>query len=370
MPRTPARLGLPTLRPVSEPDPLEVAGARTSGPCQRTHLDDGRPLRILGVMGRGTFATVSRAVLGPEAGVQRAVAAKLFNSVASDEAEEIESGLLRAAQRTACISHPNVVRTYDFSRWNGQPLVLTELVEGVSLAALHDALTKHGRRIPLDIALFIAVEVAEGLAAAQSVRDHDGEALGVLHHALSSREVLLSWRGEVKVSDFEMSVACAASSSVRSAHSMAGRVSSMAPEVAQGHLPDPRSDVFSFGVLLRELLVGPRFVPGTSSGRAVHLAREGYLEPVTFQPSLPRALESVMERALEVNPAARYPSATALVADLRPVALSMGVGDARFFLRRTLEREWQTDDVTGQIVAAKTDENEASDGVCFDELPE
>jgi hypothetical protein len=114
-------------------------------------------------------------------------------------------------------------------------------------------------------------------------------------------------------------------------------------------------------VLLRELLVGPRFRPGTSGAEAVRLAREGYVEPVTFQPRLPRELESVMERALEVNPEARYPNASALVADLRPVALCMGVGDGRYFLRRTLEREWQGDDVTGQIPVARPEAVDCED---------
>jgi serine/threonine-protein kinase len=356
--RTPsARLGLPVLGLVGEERGFSP---RPSAACERMRLDDGRPLRVLQEIGRGAYATVSRALLGDDGGIQRRVAAKLFASVASDEVSEVEAALVRAAKRNGCVDHPNVVRTYDFSRWNGQPLLLTELVDGVSLAELHRAFTSYGRRMPLDLTLFIAVEIAEGLAAAHAARGHDGEALAVLHHALSLREVLLSWNGEVKISDFEMSVACAASSSVRSASSIAGRIGAMAPEVAIGGASDARADVFSFGVLLRELLVGPRFRPGITGAEAVRLAREGYLEPVTFRPRLPRELESVMERALEMEPADRYPNASALVADLRPVALGMGVSDGRYFLRRTLEREWEIEEVTGQIRAVQPEGGEGA----------
>jgi serine/threonine protein kinase len=307
-------------------------------------LGDGRRLILRDVIGKGTSASVSRALLGSGTGVAHAVAVKLFPAASSEESASICDALTRTAARTACIEHPNVVRTFDCGFWGSQPLLITELVNGVSLAELQELFVSRKKRLPLDLALFIAIEVAEALAAAQVAKDHDGEDLDILHHALSVREVLLSWQGEVKVSDFEMSVAYAATSSVRSLRGVASRVRSMAPEVAQGHAPNARSDVFSFGVLLRELLVGPRFPPAIGSTEAVHLAREGFIQPMTFQPRLPRELDSLMERALEIDPAARYPNASALAADLRPLALAMGASDGRYFLRKTLEREWESDD--------------------------
>jgi serine/threonine-protein kinase len=327
------------------------------GPSEHVELGDGRRLSLLEVVGKGTFATVSRALLGSESGVERQVAAKLFAAVSSEEAEQIRSNLTRTARRTACIEHPNVVRTYDCAVWRAQPLLISELVDGVSLAALHDVYVSGRRRMPLDLALFIAVEVAEGLAAALLARDHEGEQLGILHHSLSTREVLLSWQGEVKLSDFETAAVCGVTSSVRSIRGVASRVASMAPEVAQGNVADARSDVFAFGVLLRELLVGPRFPSGLTSSDAVRLAREGFIQPMTFQPRLPRELESLLARALEVDPGARYPNACALASDLRPIALAMGVGDGRYFLRKALEREWEPENVTAPITVAPPTEN-------------
>ena len=95
----------------------------------------------------------------------------------------------------------------------------------------------------------------------------DGVQVGMLHLALGPRKVLLGWRGEVKVSDFETSMAAAASSSIRSLRAVAHRTATMAPEVAQGQRGDSRSDVFSLGVVLRELFVGPRFARDVKNSR-------------------------------------------------------------------------------------------------------
>jgi serine/threonine-protein kinase len=323
---------------------------------QILELGGGRRLRLLDSIGKGSAATVYRGqmstpVLGAEGvAVARPVAVKLFTSLASDDSEPILSALAETTRRLACVAHPNVAQVYECGVWRGRPFIVSELVAGVSLTTL--ALTFRGkrRRLPLDVALFIGAEVGEALAGARVARDVDGVQLGMVHHAVSAREVLLSWRGEVKVTDFETSTARAAGSSVRSLRGVAGRAVGMAPEVAQGREADARSDVFSFGVLLRELLVGPRFPDGLSDAEAIGLAREGYVKPLTFQPHLPQGLVAVIDRALEIDPDHRYPNACAMAFDLRREAFAMGVGDGRYFLRRVLEREWvqYADEVTAQ----------------------
>lgn len=310
------------------------------GGARLIELGDDRRLELSEVLGRGTLATVYRALLCSRAGIRLRVAVKLFSAVSSEEGEQVLALLIRTARRVACFEHPNVVRVYDCGIWRGRPFLVLELVEGVTLSALQEAYSAKQRRPPLDVALFVACEVAEALAGARVARDRDGVQLGMVHHGLSAREVLLSWRGEVKVTDFETSTIRAATSSVRSLHGLATRAAAMAPEVAQGIRADARSDVFSFGVLLRELFIGPRFPAGLTNGEAIGLAREGYVQPLTFQPHLPVRLVRIITRALEVEPEARYPNACAMASELRRVALAMGVGDGRYFLRSALQREW------------------------------
>jgi serine/threonine-protein kinase len=322
-------------------------------------LEDGRRIEIRGPLGAGSASSVFRAVVDSPYGLRRLVAAKVFGVLASDDAESVVAALLTAAQRSAFVHHPNVVQTYDFLMFQDQPVMLLELVQGVTLATFVERVQEHRRRLPLDLALFIALEVAEGLSGARAARDDDDVQLGLLHLALTQREIFLSWRGEVKVDGFGLEVTRAGTSSVRTLSGLAGRASMMAPEVASGFSSDARADVFSLGILLRELLVGPRFPNGISNAESVRLAREGYLHPVLMTPDLPDELALVISRAIAIDPEDRYPNATAMVVDMRKIALAMGVGDLRYFLRRALDdalREGLEDETREVLLADARDE--------------
>ena len=313
----------------------------------RIELEGGRELRLGELIGKGSGATVYRAALREANGLERRVAVKLWASIASEESEQVLAVILHITQRVACVEHPNVARVFACGSWRGRPYIVMEHVAGVSLAAFQESFAKKQRRISLDLAIFIAAEVAEALAAARTARDHDGLKIGLLHHALSAREVLLSFGGEVKVTDFESSTTRGASSTIRSLRGVAARAATMAPEVAQGNEADPRSDVFSFGVLMRELFVGPRFPSSVTSSEAMKLARIGHVEPLNFMPHLPAGIVAVMERCLEIDPDDHYPNASALAFELRHESLAMGVGDGRYFLRDAVQREWeQAEEIT------------------------
>ncbi len=301
-------------------------------------VGDGRRIDVYERLGKGQCSTVYRAVLESTTGIKRSIAFKLFSAVSSDESDHVISCVAQTAERAACVRHPNVVEVYDCGLWSGQPFLINELVEGVTLATFTELYAQKQRRLPLDLALFIISEVAEGLSGARTARDHEGVQLGMLHLGLTPRDVLLSWRGEVKVSDFEINRARAATSSIRSMRSVAGRANMMAPEVAQGAPGDARADVFSLGVLMRELLIGPRFPVGLTNAEAIRLAREGYVQPMTFQPHLPEALVPIMLRSLEVDPEERFRNVSAMAFELRRLALALGVGDGRYFLRCALDR--------------------------------
>jgi serine/threonine-protein kinase len=318
------------------PTPLHI-------PTDVVDIGDGRRVRLLEVVGKGASTTVFRGLLESRNGLRKLVAFKMLNGVSSDDAEHVFARVASAATRGAWVRHPNVVEIYDFGQWGKQPFFVLELVDGVPLHVLVERYATRSLRMPLDLALFIGSEVAEALSGARTARDHRGVQLGMLHLGLGTRKVLLGWRGEVKVGDFETSGAGPASSSVRSLRAVAHRTSTMAPEVARGVPGDARSDVFSLGVVLRELLIGPRFPRTVQNAEAMRMAREGFVQPISFQPHLPDALVQVIMRALEVDPAKRYPNASAMAFELRRVALGMGVGDGRIFLRRALDREWGND---------------------------
>ena len=312
----------------------------TTPPSGLLELGDRRVL--LGqCLGRGSIASVYRAVLEAPNGICRPVACKVFGILASEEYELVVDALAQTVRRATCILHPNVASTYELCEGalGHQPFILSELVVGTTLRHVLDRGAQRGRRMPLDLALLIGTEIAEGLNAARVAKGPDGFNLGITHLDLSARDVLLSWHGEVKVSDFELGGARQVASAVRSLSAMARRADTMAPEIARGDGGDTRSDVFSLGIILREMLIGPRFAKGVTDGEALRLARDGFVQPITFEPHLPEEVRRILDRTLEVEPERRFPHSGALAYELRRVALSLGVGDARFFLKSMLEKE-------------------------------
>jgi serine/threonine protein kinase len=288
-------------------------------------------------IGRGSVSGVFRGVLEGPFRMRRAVACKVYDVLATDERDAVVTALARSARHAAFVQHPNVASVYEFTVIrDSQPVILSELVEGRPLAALIDAFAQRSRRLPLDLGLFLVSEIAEGLIGAREARTFDGKRLNMSHHDLSAREVLISWLGEVKVADFGIGNAVRPASAVRPVRSLARRAATMAPEIARGRRGDARSDVFSLGILLREMLVGPRFSAKTADGDAFAYARDGHVEMSVLEPQLPEPVASIVRRALEIDPASRYPHAGAMGYELRKACLSMGVGDGRLFLRQAM----------------------------------
>jgi len=250
---------------------------------------------------------------------------------------EAMAAVRKAVRCGALVRHPNVVEVNDFFVMNDVPCIVSELVWGMSLQSLLARYAAAKRRVPLDLALFVACEIAEGLCAARSARNLDGAMLNMAHHDLSPRQVLLGFSGEVKVKGFGMRVGGGVSSGVRRADTDVRRqISFMAPEVACGGRGDGRSDVFSLGVLMHEMLRGPRFRHDTSARDMLDFARHGVVHRSVTEPLLPSGVGAVLDRALEVDPRARYPHAGVLAYDLRREAFALGVGDGRAFLRTVL----------------------------------
>jgi eukaryotic-like serine/threonine-protein kinase len=358
------------------------ADSKTPPPRNEIVLAHDRVVTLGPELGRGCVAGVYVGILEGPFRIRRAVACKVYDVVATDDREAVVAALARATRHAAFVQHPNVASVYEFTvLHDAQPVVLSELVEGRPLTALLEAFAQKRRRLPLDLGLFLASEIAEGLTGARDARTLEGMRLNMSHHDLSARDVLVSWRGEVKVTDFGIGNAVRPASAVRTVRSLARRAATLAPEVARGHRGDSRSDVFSLGVLLREMLVGPRFAATTSDADAFSYARDGHVEMGVLEPQLPEPIASIVRRALEIDPVARYPHAGVMGYELRKACLSMGVGDGRLFLKhamndmlggpRTGRREeeptsrYESDARSGERLA----ESGESHVMCEDELP-
>lgn len=311
-----------------------------------------RRLVVGSEIGRGTRASVHIARIeqvlnvtpAGEEIMARTVALKVVDPTLTRDPETMHE-LTRSVRRSALVRHANVVAVTDFFMATlgdavvsePVPCIVEELVDGMSLArfvALHEAA---GRRMPLDLALFIGCEIAEGLTGARAATSIDGVILNMAHHNLSPRQVLLSWNGEAKLGDFGWRPAGGMVSGVRRTdRSVRDQLLYMAPEVARGGRGDGRADVFSLGVILHEMFYGPRFRHAPSARQALELVRDGVVDKPVTAPILPEEIGAIVGRALSPDPRERQTHAGIVAYDLRRAALGLGVADGRMFLRSAM----------------------------------
>ena len=267
-----------------------VAPRTFSGRYEVTHL-----------IARGGMAQVYRAL---DTRLGRHVALKvLFPELSIDRA--FVERFRREAQAAANLSHPNIVAVYDWGEDEGSHFIAMELVTGTSLATALRA----ERTLPATRAATIAAEVASALAYAHR---H-----GVVHRDIKPGNVLLTDEGQVKVTDFGIAQAVSTEEGLTMAGSVMGTAAYFSPEQAEGVVVDGRSDLFSLGVVLFEMLAGRTpFVGDSPVAVASMHVRNAPPMLRDLSPAVPEALERITMHALEKAPADRYQSAEDLRADL------------------------------------------------------
>jgi serine/threonine-protein kinase len=239
--------------------------------------------------------------------LDRPVAVKvLFPEFATDPA--FVERFRREAQSAANLNHPNIVSVYDWGQEQGTYFIVMEYIEGRSLA---DIIRNEGPLHPQR-----AAEVGSDIAAALGFAHRNG----VVHRDIKPGNVLISPSGQVKVADFGIARALNASAedNLTQAGSVMGTATYFAPEQAQGLPLDPRSDLYSLGVVLYEMVTGRAPFTGESPvAIAYKHVQEQPAPPRHANTDVPVPLEAIIMRLLAKNPAARYPSAEDLRADLR-----------------------------------------------------
>ncbi len=255
-------------------------------------------------IGRGGMADVfsARDLL-----LDRQVAMKvLFPEFAVDE--NFVERFRREAQSAANLSHPNIVNVYDWGKFEGTYFIAMEEVQGRTLA---DVL-KTNKQLTAKQAAEIASEVAAALGFA-----HDG---GVAHRDIKPANILIGSNGQVKVADFGIARAMNAptEANLTQVGSVMGTATYFSPEQAQGAQPDPRSDLYSLGIVMYEMVSGqPPFTgenPVSIAYKQVHDAPQPLVQLVA---DVPRPFEAIVAKLLAKDPKLRYPSAGALRDDLR-----------------------------------------------------
>ena len=258
----------------------------------------GGRYEILSLLGRGGTAEVFEAtdrLLG------RRVAVKVLREGMTPDPQAI-SRFRREARAAASLNHPNVVTVHDVGIDGQRPFIVMELVDGEPLSGL---LEREGR-LAFGRAAAIAHSIAEGLACAHEA--------GIVHRDLKPRNVMLTAQGAVKVLDFGIAQALDRTP----VDEPLGTAEYLSPEQATGVPLDGRSDVYSLGVVLYEMLAGRPPFTGDAALAVMHQHVREVPQPLSdFRPDVPAALLAIVERCLRKKPASRYRDARALAQDLR-----------------------------------------------------
>ena len=273
-------------------------------------LFDGR-YQVVRKLGAGGMANV---YLAEDQELGRRVAIKILNDRHANDEQFVER-FRREAKNAAALSHPNIVSIYDRGEAEGTYYIAMEYLDGRSLKEL---IVARGPA-PVNVAVDYARQI---LAALRFAHRH-----GIVHRDIKPHNALVDGDGRVKVTDF--GIARAGTSQMTEAGSIVGTAQYLSPEQARGTNVDQRSDLYSLGVVLYELLTGTLPFDGDTPVEIAmkHLSQMPEA-PSVRQPDVPRALDLIVMRALAKNPDDRYQSAEEMDADLERAARGAGVSAA------------------------------------------
>ncbi len=254
---------------------------------------------ILGLIGSGGMADVYKAKCHK---LNRLVAIKVLKEEFSDD-----SGFLgkfqMEAQAAAGLSHPNIVNVYDVVDEGNIHCIVMELIEGITLKSY---ILKKGK-LEVKEAVGIAIQVAQGIAAAHEQK--------IIHRDIKPQNMIISRDGKVKVADF--GIARAATTQTMTSEAM-GSVHYISPEQARGGYSDARSDIYSLGITMYEMVTGRLPFEGENTvAIAIAQLQEPITRPSFYNPEIPVSLEGIILKCTEKKPERRYSQILEVIADLR-----------------------------------------------------
>ncbi len=303
---------------------------------------------ILEKIGTGGMADVYKAV---DNKLSRNVAVKVLKQEFSEN-ENFVSKFRVEAQAAAGLMHPNVVNVYDVGEEDGIYYIVMELVEGITLKKY----IEKKARLSFEEAVSIAIQVGMGIEAAHEKH--------IIHRDIKPQNIIISLAGKVKVTDF--GIAKAATSNTITSNVM-GSVHYTSPEQARGGYSDEKSDIYSLGITMFEMLTGRvPFNGETTVAIAIKHIQEEMPSPRDYVPEIPYSLEDIVLKCCEKSPDRRYQNMQELVDDLKQCLMTP---DADFVVRNGVETDG-TRNVTDEEMEAIRSQTSGYDGVYPEDDPE
>jgi len=270
---------------------------------------------------RGGMADIYLALAKGPLEFRKLLVVKCLRVVPGHE-EVCRSMFIDEARLSARLNHPNVVQTYEISEDEGKPLIVMEYLEGQSLARLRKA----AKAIDARRAVRIVCDALAGLHYAHELRDFDGTPLDIVHRDLSPQNIFVTYEGTVKILDFGVARAEIPSRSRTKVGVLKGKFSYMAPEQTSGEPVDRRTDLFTVGIVLWELIAGRRMFGGTAVQKLKALIHDPIPLLSSVRPEIDPELERIVHKALEKDRSLRYATAQAMREDLENYLARTGPG--------------------------------------------
>lgn len=268
-------------------------------------------------------------------GFVKRVAIKVIRDHFAQQPEFIDN-FIGEARLVADLIHTNIVQTYHLGETAGACYISMELIRGVNLEQFLDRLRTRRQRLPVELAVFIVSRIARGLAYAHAKTDTTGAPLGIVHRDVSPKNVMMAFEGDVKLTDFGIAKARGFLTS-REGEEVAGKPEYMSPEQADFQITDRRSDLFSAGVVLAELLVGRNVFRGPSPEESQkNVIRAELPDFPALNPEIEPRLDALLRRVLARDPADRFQSADELLYELEFLIYHRGYGPTNETLGRFL----------------------------------
>jgi serine/threonine protein kinase len=274
----------------------------------------GNKYILLDLLGIGGMAEVYRCKLVGQRGFEKIIVLKKLLSEAAKD-KELVANFIDEARLAALLQHENIGHVYDFGEIDGNYFIAMEYLFGKDLFTIVQRAKEKKRSVDVEPALYITAKICEGMGYAHSLKDLHGRPLNIIHRDLSPHNVFVTYDGKVKIIDFGVARAELFDNRTR-AGVVKGKISYMSPEQLTDKSVDKRSDIFSIGILLYEMLSGKRMYEGDTAT----LIRKGmqveYDRLEAISPGLPDEVYSIVDKALRVNKKSRYQSCAEMSADI------------------------------------------------------
>ena len=308
--------------------------------ARQAHLSDQPerrigPYRLRSSIGRGGMAELFIAEKVREGGFRKVVALKKILPHLAEE-KEFTDRFIQEARLAALLRHPNIVATNDFGKFIDDYIIVMEYIHGKNLAEIMKVV-KGG--MAMEQAVYIAIQICRGLGYSHTKRDDlTGSPLNIIHRDVSPQNVLVSFQGEVKISDFGIAKA-GFDVGLTQTGAIMGKLCYLSPEQAmEGETVDHRADIYALGIIFYEILTGRRVYQFRSPVEAINVIPKMKVPALrTVIPDIPEEIDRIVMKALEKNKAARYQTAGAMERDLenlrRDLTITYDMNDLSRFMR-------------------------------------